>query len=160
MSVVTKRVRSVPFEAVVTLCVCHITAKKPSNISVQPHGRRKNKLSGLQSLSALLQRLLSCLWAFSGLLRLTREFPGFIAHGSARENNFPDKKKKKKISAVGTWQFHAGSLLQSLRGIAWKRERVNQILPNPVSQGWHPAWRVPTPKPVPEQDRSCHPVLL
>lgn len=96
MSVVTKRVRSVPFEAVVTLCVCHITAKKPSNISVQPHGRRKDKLSGLQSLSALLQRLLSCLWAFSGLLRLTREFPGFIAHGSVRENNFPDKKKKKK----------------------------------------------------------------
>lgn len=139
--------------------MCHITAKKkPSNISVQPHGKRKDKLSGLQSLSALLRRLLSWLWAFSGLLRLTSEFPGFTAHGSVREIIF--QLRKKIISVVGTWQFHAGSLLQSLRGIAWKRERAKQSSPNPVSQGWHPAWRVPTPKPVPERDGSCHPALL
>lgn len=74
--------------------MCHSIAKKLSNISVQSRGRRKDKLSGLQSLSAPLQRLLSCLGAFSGLLRLTREFPGFIAHGSVGEIIFRLRKKK------------------------------------------------------------------
>lgn len=116
--------------------MCHSIAKKLSNISVQSRGRRKDKLSGLQSLSAPLQRLLSCLWAFSGLLRLTREFPGFIAHGSVREIIF--QLRKNNISTVGAWQFHAGSLLQSLPGIAWKTERVKQSFLNPCHRAGTP----------------------
>lgn len=158
MSLVTKRVWSVSFEAAGTLSVCHIIAKKPSNISVQSRGRRKDKLSGLQSLSALLQRSLSCLWAFSGLFRLTGEFPGFIAHGSVREVIFQLRQKKyfcNRDLAISRRIFASKSSWDCLENGESEAE-----LTNPVPQGWHPACRVPTPKPVPQQDRSCHPVLL
>lgn len=76
--------------------MCHIATKKLSNIYVQPRGRKKDNVGGLQRLAVLLERLLSRLWASSGLLRLARIFPGFIAHVCIREIIFQLRKKKKR----------------------------------------------------------------
>lgn len=121
--------------------------------------QKKAKLGGLLSPAALLERLLSCPWASSGVLRLAKIFPGFIAHGCLREIIFQLRKKKKRKkdfcsrgSAISRRIFPPKS--------AW------DCLEKGESEGGLTKFRVPrlacllggspTGRPCPEQQRGCH----
>lgn len=147
------------------LSVCAISPRKKSRrtFMCSPMEGKKAKLGGLQSLSsALLGRLLPRLWASSGRLRSARIFPGFVAHGCAREIIFQlrEKKKKKRFLQPGLGNFTQDLRFKvrvGLPGRGRERSRARQI---PCPRAGIPRGGVPTRPALPEQDGGCHLGLL